>query len=271
MHVGATLRLLRVGAGVGLRDLAQRVGVSSAYLSRVENGHDPCPTPDRLEAIARELGLAPALLLDVTGRLAPFLSAYVESVPSASSLFSEIARRRLDAEDLAKVLRYVRREFPLAPDRSLGELSPLSELLATDRVVLDVSVRRAEDVLDIVAAKLAGGRREIAPILAAALRQREEASSSAIGGGLWVPQALTRDGDAKVAVLTLAQPLRVAAPDEEPVQVIVALQSRERGWSHLARLAQIARLARHGLVARLLAARAPAQVIAAIHQLEASL
>ena len=55
MHFGAALRLLRVDAGVTLRALAERVGVSSAYLSRVENGHDAVPTPDRLADIAAAL------------------------------------------------------------------------------------------------------------------------------------------------------------------------------------------------------------------------
>ena len=45
LNLGATLRLLRVEAGLSLRELAARVGVSTAYLSRVENGHDAAPTP----------------------------------------------------------------------------------------------------------------------------------------------------------------------------------------------------------------------------------
>lgn len=45
MHLGATLRLLRTDAGLSLRDLARRIGVSSAYLSRVENGVDAPPRP----------------------------------------------------------------------------------------------------------------------------------------------------------------------------------------------------------------------------------
>jgi transcriptional regulator with XRE-family HTH domain len=43
MDFGATLRLLRLGSGLSLRDLARRLGVSSTYLSRVENGLDPVP------------------------------------------------------------------------------------------------------------------------------------------------------------------------------------------------------------------------------------
>src|SRR5690606_11460779 len=103
MHVGATIRLLRLGAGVGLRDLAERIGVSSAYLSRVENGRDAPPTADRLEAIARELALPPALLLEVAGRVSPFLSSYMREVPAASALFVDIARRNLDADAIARV------------------------------------------------------------------------------------------------------------------------------------------------------------------------
>jgi PTS system nitrogen regulatory IIA component len=59
MHFGFTLRLMRTTAGFSLRELAARVGVSSAYLSRVEHGHDPIPTLDRLASIARCLRVSP--------------------------------------------------------------------------------------------------------------------------------------------------------------------------------------------------------------------
>src|SRR6185503_8511135 len=95
MHFGATLRLLRVDAGISLRGLAERIGVSSAYLSRVENGHDAPPTPDRLVALAKELGVAPASLVGLTDRPSPTVSEYVARVPAASALFFEIARRDL--------------------------------------------------------------------------------------------------------------------------------------------------------------------------------
>ncbi len=68
MVFGSVLRLLRVDAGSTLRGLAATVGVSSAYLSRVENGHDPAPTPDRLVAIAHAIGVSPQLLVELAER-----------------------------------------------------------------------------------------------------------------------------------------------------------------------------------------------------------
>ena len=60
--LGGTLRRLRLESGISLRDLARRLGVSSAYLSRVEHGLDAVPTPERLEAMAEELGVPAAML-----------------------------------------------------------------------------------------------------------------------------------------------------------------------------------------------------------------
>src|SRR5687768_16245235 len=100
MHFGATLRLLRIQSGLSLRDLAGRLGVSSTYISRVENGIDAIPTPERLEAIARELGIPKTLLLDLAHRVSPLVSEYVERVPEAGTLFLEIAHRKLDSKQL---------------------------------------------------------------------------------------------------------------------------------------------------------------------------
>ena len=68
MHFGAALRLLRVDAGISLRGLAEEVGVSSAYLSRVENGHDAPPTADRLVALAEAIGIPASLPRRVFGQ-----------------------------------------------------------------------------------------------------------------------------------------------------------------------------------------------------------
>ena len=93
MHLGATLRLLRLESGLGLRDLARRLSVSGAYLSRVERGVDATPTSARLEAMARELGIPAPLLHGLAHRVSPLVGDYVEQVPEAGALFLEIAHR----------------------------------------------------------------------------------------------------------------------------------------------------------------------------------
>src|SRR5262245_42662108 len=128
MHFGATLRLLRIDAGLSLRELAQRVGVSSAYLSRVENGQDGVPTADRLAAIARALGVPTALLLELGHQVGSFVSSYLERVPAASVLFLEVARRNLSAVQVARIKAFVDAEFPAGGTD--GRAASLGALLA---------------------------------------------------------------------------------------------------------------------------------------------
>src|SRR5262245_8101459 len=155
MHFGATLRILRMDAGISLRTLAQAIGVSSAYLSRVENGHDAVPTPDRLVAIAKALDLPPHVVLELGHRVTPFVARYLEPVPSASRLFLEIARRDLRGPDLSRVMAFIDREFP-ARDSERSVPSPrLSSMLVPERVVRGFSCAHLDDVIDVAAARLA--------------------------------------------------------------------------------------------------------------------
>ena len=61
-QLGANLRRLRLAQGLTLAELAQSAGVSSAMLSRLENGA-VSPSLDTLGALADALGAAPAALL----------------------------------------------------------------------------------------------------------------------------------------------------------------------------------------------------------------
>ena len=61
-QLGANLRRLRLAQGLTLAELAQSAGVSSAMLSRLENGV-VSPSLDTLGALADALGAAPAALL----------------------------------------------------------------------------------------------------------------------------------------------------------------------------------------------------------------
>jgi PTS system nitrogen regulatory IIA component len=270
MHFGATLRLLRVDAGLSLRDLARRIGVSSAYLSRVEHGLDAVPTPERLSAIARELDVPPALLMDAAHRINPFVASYLEQEPGARSLVLELARRKLTGAQLTRVRQLLEQEFPLPAARRDAPPTPLAPLLSPERIVLGLSCARLEDALDLMAGRLAAARPEVgAAALAAMLRRREEERPSAVGNGVAVPHASMMGGSVPMAALvTLAHPLKADTPDGMPLRVLVVLMS-ERGRTHLCRLAHIARLANHGLADRLVEARDAQQVLERLEALDA--
>lgn len=75
-ELGAVVRGRRASAGLSLRDLAERAGVSNAYLSQVERGlHEPSISV--LRAVAAALGLGLDALLARAGLLDPPASTRV--------------------------------------------------------------------------------------------------------------------------------------------------------------------------------------------------
>ncbi|QSQ21123.1 PTS sugar transporter subunit IIA [Pyxidicoccus parkwayensis] len=269
MHLGATLRLLRVDAGVSLRDMARRIGVSSAYLSRVENGVDAPPTAERLAAIARELDVPPALLMDVAQRVSPYVAGYLEEVPGAGTLFLEIARRRLSGAQLTKVRAFLDAEFPVRAERGGAHVPPLGPLLAPERVVVRLSCSGWDDVLDVIAGRLCDALPGVhAGALVDELKRREEESSCAVGGGVAVPHAVFSGAPPVAALVTLAKPLKVDTPDGQPLRLVVATVDGRRSNARLVRLAHVARLSAHGLADRLLDARQPREVLSVLDELE---
>jgi PTS system nitrogen regulatory IIA component len=261
MHVGASLRVLRLQAGVGLRALAQEVGVSPAYISRVELGRDPPPTADRLARIARALGLSPGALLAVGDRTDPPVAAWVESSPMADQLVVELARRRLSEAQVARVLGFVRAEFPLqgAPRPALGAL------LSPDRVLCGVRVERLRDALDLLATRLADPR-EVAWV-AERMAARESVSSTAIGGGVALPVA---PGPAlQAALMTLSPALPSETPDGRPLCLLFAFRGLPAGSAGVELVLRATRLARPAVTAAVCAAASPEDARSALERAEA--
>ncbi|MBZ4376031.1 helix-turn-helix domain-containing protein [Corallococcus interemptor] len=270
MHLGATLRLLRVDAGLSLRDLARRIGVSSAYLSRVENGVDAPPTQERLTAIARELDVPPALLMDVANRVSPYVAGYLEDVPAAGTLLLDIARRKLTGAQLARVRAFLDAEFPLREVRGDEPVPPLAPLLSAERVVVQLSCGDYEDALDVAAGRLAAALPGVdAAALAEGLRRREVETPSQVGNGVAVPHAFVAGAAPVAALVTLARPLKTDAPDGQPLRLVVALVDGHVGRARLMRLAHVARLAGRGLADRLHGLEEPQRVLETLEELEA--
>ncbi len=244
-HFGATLRMLRVDAGLALGELAERIGVSSAYLSRVEHGHDPVPTPDRVIAIAHALELPPIVLLEIAQGAGVALASYLERVPEASTLFLEMATRELGAVDIARIKAFIDRTMPV---RGANRHRParLSELLVPSRVVVRAVCSDIEDVVSVASTRLADNRDE-ARSLVARLLEREDSAASAMGAGVVAPHAIVSGAPSRAVLVTLARPIKARTPDGLPIQAAIILVEPAADRAHLERLAHIARLAARGL------------------------
>jgi PTS system nitrogen regulatory IIA component len=254
MHFGNTLRLLRVEAGVSLRELAGRIGVSGAYLSRVENGHDAPPTPDRLIAIADALGLPAAVLVELARQTGPAVDGYVRRTPEAGALFLDIANRSLSGSDIARIKAFIDQEFPLE-NRTRGRLV---ERLPVGRTVVRVSCSDLEDLLSVAASRL---EPQHARAFLAEIGGAERERITWLGEGF--ATLVVRAGEGAL-MLTLAQPLVLA--DDQPLHVLFVLLGDAQ--PRLEAIARIARLASYAPAAELCAAPTPERAREILERIE---
>jgi nitrogen PTS system EIIA component len=270
MTVGATLRLLRVESGMGLRAFARRLGVSSAYLSRVENGVDGAPTPERLEAMARALEVPATVLLDLAHQVSPLVVDYVASVPEAGTLFLEIAHLGLGPDQIAELRSWIRRTYGVAGDRWTS-MSGVAPLLEDARIVLRFQGTDLEDLFDVIAGRLGAACGMVAAPIARVLAEREAAVSSAIGDGVAI-QVVHAPSLPMAALVTLAKPMASQTPDGIPLSLVVVLFGTPADTSGFRpQIAQLARLAARGLARDLSPLTAPSAVRAHVAALEAHL
>lgn len=264
MRFGSTLRLLRVNAGLSLRALSRQVGVSSAYLSRVENGRDPVPTPDRLAAIAGALGLPAETLVELAHQTAPALADYLQRVPSAAGFFLEVARRDLSAPQIARLRRALDEQVP---DHAAEDAPSLSERIGS-RVRLGASCSTMSEAIDEAARLCIGSDDRRVAGFARAMRARESISPTLIGKAVAVPHAVLTDEPPVAALITLAHPMPYRNGREGSVEVVFAVLSNASGQPHLELLAQVARLANHGVASALRNAQTHLQAIQVIQRYE---
>src|SRR5262245_40370866 len=106
---GPYLRSVREGnaledAGFSLRQLAGRIGVQPAYLSKVERAEVAPPSESKIRALAKDLGQDPDVLLAMAGKVSTELREIIRRRPKE---FGELIRQLRDAPDHA-ILRIAR-------------------------------------------------------------------------------------------------------------------------------------------------------------------
>jgi transcriptional regulator with XRE-family HTH domain len=87
-----------------LRQVAIRIGVEPAYLSKVERGQTAPPSEATIRRLAEDLGEDPDVLLALAGKVSSDLQAAIRKRPR---LFADLIRQLNDAPDHA-ILRVVR-------------------------------------------------------------------------------------------------------------------------------------------------------------------
>jgi transcriptional regulator with XRE-family HTH domain len=90
-----------------LRQVAQRVGVEPAYLSKIERGEVAPPSEATTRKLAAELGEDPDVLLAMSGKVSGDLQEIIRKRPK---LFAELLRelRELPDDAIDRIAREVR-------------------------------------------------------------------------------------------------------------------------------------------------------------------
>jgi len=87
-----------------VRQVAQRIGVEPAYLSKIERDEVAPPSEEKIRALARELNEDPDVLLAMAGKVS---SDLLEIIRKRPQLFAELIRQLKSLPDHA-ILRIVR-------------------------------------------------------------------------------------------------------------------------------------------------------------------
>ena len=101
---GARERLRADDRRYSVRQVAQRIGVEPAYLSKVERGEQAPPSEATIRRLADELQLDVDVLLAMAGKVSGDLQAIIRQRPE---LFAQLLRELRDMPDHA-ILRLVR-------------------------------------------------------------------------------------------------------------------------------------------------------------------
>jgi transcriptional regulator with XRE-family HTH domain len=102
-NFGATIRKLRQAQELGLRETAGKVGISPAYLSRIERDKERPPRPQVIRKLAQTLAADPDALFRLSASTDPEIVSYLNERPIVMNLlrfiqegdFSDAEVRRL--------------------------------------------------------------------------------------------------------------------------------------------------------------------------------
>lgn len=101
---GEAIRELRIAQDMGLRETAGKVGISPAYLSRIERDKENPPKPEIIKALAKELAADPDVLFRLCASTDPELTDFLNDKPDVMELIRFIKASRFDSEQISCLL-----------------------------------------------------------------------------------------------------------------------------------------------------------------------
>jgi len=104
-NFGETLRDLRVAQDLGLRETAIKVGISPAYLSRIERGKERPPRPEVIKELAKVLAADPDVLFRLSSSTDPEVVDYLHDHPALMNLLRYIKEVGFTEDEIESLLQ----------------------------------------------------------------------------------------------------------------------------------------------------------------------
>jgi len=101
---GDTIRDLRVAQDLGLRETAAKIGISPAYLSRIERGKEKPPRPEVIKALAKILAADPDVLFRLSSSTDPDLVEFLHDQPEVMELLRYLQDSAFTADEIHQLL-----------------------------------------------------------------------------------------------------------------------------------------------------------------------
>lgn len=103
-NFGDTIRELRVAQDLGLRETATLIGISPAYLSRIERCKERPPRPEVVKELAKVLAADPDVLFRLSSSTDPELVDYLHNQPNLLYLLRYLKESLFDDADIENLI-----------------------------------------------------------------------------------------------------------------------------------------------------------------------
>lgn len=104
-NFGETIRDLRLAQDLGLRETATKIGISPAYLSRIERGKERPPKPEVVKELARVLAADPDVLFRLSSSTDPEVVDYLHDQPDVMNLLRYIKESGFTSDEVKILIK----------------------------------------------------------------------------------------------------------------------------------------------------------------------
>ncbi len=104
-NFGEIIRNLRTAQDLGLRETASKVGISPAYLSRIERGKESPPRPEVIKNLAKLLAADPDVLFRLSSSTDPEVVGFLHNQPEVMNLLRYIKEASFTEAEIKSLIQ----------------------------------------------------------------------------------------------------------------------------------------------------------------------